>query len=229
MPLPIEPFDDPHRRSPVGSPPVHGTRLVVGVGGGTGSGKTTFAHALVAQLPMGSTSVIDHDAYYHDLAERPLAERERVNFDHPDSLDNALLVSHLRQLRAGRSIVKPRYDFATHTRCTEGVSMHATPIVIVEGILVLAILELRENFDLKLFVDAPADLRLLRRIRRDLVERGRHIDGIDAQYLATVRPMHDAFVEPSRTHADLVLSGHGAFGVALRTTADALRHRLRLD
>ena len=229
MPLPFEIFDEPSQRSPGSPPPHRGTRVVVGVGGGTGSGKTTFAHALVAQLPRGSASVIDHDAYYHDLADRPLAERERVNFDHPDSLDNELLVSHLQLLRAGRSILKPRYDFATHTRCSEGVSMDATPLVIVEGILVLAVSELRESFDLRLFVDAPADLRLLRRIRRDLVERGRHIDGIDAQYLATVRPMHDAFVEPSRTHADLVLSGHGDFGVALRTTADALRHRLRLD
>ena len=205
------------------------TRIVVGVGGGTGSGKTTFAHALVAQLPSGAATVLDHDAYYHDLAQLPFGARHRVNFDHPDSLDNALLGKHLDELRAGKSIEKPRYDFATHTRATGGSTVVPAPLVIVEGILVLAIRELRDRFDLKLFVDAPADLRLLRRIRRDIVERGRDIDGIDEQYRATVRPMHEAFVEPSRAFADLVLSGLGESGIALRTAADALRHRLRLE
>lgn len=205
------------------------TSLVVGIGGGTGSGKTTFAKALLGALPPGAALVLDHDAYYRDLRDRPLAQRERVNFDHPDSLESDLLASHLDALRAGRAIVKPVYDFETHTRCEGGVGVEPVPVVIVEGILALAVDSLRERFDLLLFLDAPADLRLLRRIRRDLVERGRGIEGIGRQYETSVRPMHEAFVEPSRARADLVIGGLGDSSNALRTTADALRHRLRLN
>jgi len=205
------------------------TTLIVAIGGGTGSGKTTFAHRLVASLPHGVATVLDHDAYYRDLSARPFAERCRANFDHPDSLENELLDRHLEALRAGQRIEKPRYDFSIHTRVPGGEPLEPSTLIVVEGILALAVPMLRRHYDLKLFVDAPADLRLLRRIRRDLVERGRDIDGIAAQYESTVRPMHEAFVEPSRQHADLVLSGLGDHATALRTTADALRHRLRLQ
>lgn len=202
--------------------------VTVGIGGGTGSGKTTFAMALRDVLPPGAVGLIDHDAYYRDLSHLPLEEREAVNFDHPDSLENDLLARHLDALASGACIDKPSYDFATHTRRPELERVEPTPVVVVEGILVLADARLRDRFDLKLYVDAPADVRLLRRIRRDIVERGRDIDGIAAQYETSVRAMHQMFVEPSRGFADLLVPGQGDFSNALRIAADALRHRLRL-
>jgi uridine kinase len=202
--------------------------LTVGIAGGTGSGKTTFARALRASLPPGTAVLIDHDAYYRDLAGVPAEARCGVNFDHPDALENELLAAQLDALGAGRGIDKPVYDFAHHLRAAQTERIEPAPVVLVEGILVLADPELRARFDLKLFVETPTDVRLLRRIRRDIVERGRSIDGIADQYLATVRPMHEAFVAPSRAFADLVVPGDGDFTTALRIAADALRHRLRL-
>lgn len=202
--------------------------LTVGIAGGTGSGKTTFARALRAALPPGSVALIDHDAYYRDLSHLDADARAAVNFDDPASLESELLAVHLEALRSGRAIDKPTYDFAQHVRCEATERVEAAPVILVEGILVLAAPELRANFDLKLFVDAPTDLRLLRRIRRDIVERGRTIDGIAQQYLGSVRSMHDAFVAPSRAFADLVVPGDGDFSAALRIAADALLHRLRL-
>lgn len=205
------------------------TSIVVGIGGGTGGGKTTFARSLVDALPSGAAVILDHDAYYRDLSHLPPADRARTNFDHPDSLESELCAQHLIELRAGRAIHKPIYDFRTHTRTATTEVVEAAPVIVVEGILALAVAALREHFDLRLFVDAPADLRLLRRIRRDIHDRGRDIDSIARQYEGSVRPMHEAFVEPSRACADMVISGLGDFGNALRTTADALRHRLRLE
>jgi uridine kinase len=202
--------------------------LTVGIAGGTGSGKTTFARALRAALPPGSVALIDHDAYYRDLSHLDPAARAAVNFDDPASLESELLASHLDALSEGRSIQKPTYDFAQHVRRTATETVEAAPVILVEGILVLAAPELRSRFDLRLFVDAPTDVRLLRRIRRDIVERGRTIDGIAQQYLGSVRSMHDAFVAPSRSFADLVVPGDGDFGAALRIASDALLHRLRL-
>ncbi|MGA0059024.1 MAG: uridine kinase [Planctomycetota bacterium] len=202
--------------------------LTVGIAGGTGSGKTTFARALRAALPPGSVALIDHDAYYRDLSHLEPDARAAVNFDDPASLESELLAEHLDALAAGQSIQKPTYDFAQHVRCAATETVDAAPVILVEGILVLAAPELRARFDLRLFVDAPTDIRLLRRIRRDIVERGRTIDGIAQQYIGSVRAMHDAFVAPSRSFADLVVPGDGDFSVALRIAADALLHRLRL-
>lgn len=202
--------------------------LTVGIAGGTGSGKTTFARALRAALPPGSVALIDHDAYYRDLSHLSPEERAAVNFDDPASLESELLATHLDALADGKAIEKPVYDFARHVRCEETETVPAAPVILVEGILVLASPELRSRFDLRLFVDAPTDVRLLRRIRRDIVERGRTIDGIAQQYIGSVRSMHDAFVAPSRAFADLVVPGDGDFGTALRIAADALLHRLDL-
>lgn len=202
--------------------------LTVGIAGGTGSGKTTFARALRAALPPGSVALIDHDAYYRDLSHLSPEDRAAVNFDDPASLESELLATHLDALADGMPIEKPVYDFARHVRCNETETIPAAPVIVVEGILVLASPELRSRFDLRLFVDAPTDVRLLRRIRRDIVERGRTIDGIAQQYIGSVRSMHDAFVAPSRAFADLVVPGDGDFGTALRIAADALLHRLDL-
>lgn len=189
--------------------------LLIGIAGGTGSGKTTVARQIRESLPPGHCSRVDHDSYYRDLADIPMEERVKVNFDHPDSLDNELLVSHLAALRRGESIRKPVYDFATHTRSGEFTEVRPSPVVIVEGILVLADPEVREQLDVKVFVDTDADVRVFRRIRRDMAERGREFEEIRRQYYDTVRPMHLAFVEPSRSHADLIIPEGGQNKVAI--------------
>lgn len=178
----------------------------VAIVGGTGSGKTTLASALAAQLGQ-RCAVIDHDSYYRDLSHLQPAARAAVNFDHPDSLENSLLVDHLHRLRAGRSVDKPTYCFATHTRKPDRKWVEPKPVVIVEGILLLALPELRNAFDLKVFVHVDDDVRALRRLRRDVSERGRTVDSVVSQWLQTVRPMHERFVAPSRRSADLVISG----------------------
>ena len=188
------------------SPTRENACTTVAIVGGTGSGKTTLSSALAAQLGE-RCAVIDHDSYYRDLSHLLPAARAAVNFDHPDSLENSLLVDHLHPLRAGRSIDKPTYCFATHTRKPERKWVEPKPVVIVEGILLLALPELRNAFDLKVFVDVDDDVRALRRLRRDVSERGRTVDSVVAQWLQTVRPMHERFVAPSRRSADLVISG----------------------
>ena len=178
--------------------------LVIGIAGGTGSGKTTVAARIGEALPPDRAVVIQHDWYYLDRSHLTEEARALVNFDEPDALDNARLRSDLQALKEGRTAVCPRYDFASHTRLSEGrVAPH--PIVIVEGILLFAVPALRDAFDLRLFVDTDDDVRLLRRIRRDVEERGRDIGSIEAQYRASVRPMHQLHVAPSRKHAHLII------------------------
>ena len=179
---------------------------IIGIGGGTASGKTTVARGLASALG-ARASLLMHDRYYRSPPDG--IDRATWNYDHPDSLETDLLVAHLRELRAGRSIGMPRYDYHRHARA-EGVDViEPRPIVIVEGVLVLADLELRRCFDRTVFVHAPADLRLIRRLRRDVSERGRTPMDVLEQYLATVRPMHERFVETSRAHAGLVIDGTG--------------------
>ncbi|MCB9739278.1 MAG: uridine kinase [Deltaproteobacteria bacterium] len=200
--------------------------LVIGIAGGTGSGKSTIARAIVSEFRGEDVIHIQHDAYYRDRADLTAEQRARVNYDHPDSLDNALLVEHLDALLAWRSIERPNYDFVTHRRTPRYTPVAPTPIVIVEGILLFEDRRLVDRFDIKLFVDTPADIRILRRIRRDMKERGRSFDEIRKQYYETVRPMHEAFVEPTRRLADLIIPEGGNNRVAIEVIVDRIRRDL---
>jgi uridine kinase len=183
--------------------------FVVGIAGGTGSGKTTVARNVMAALPAGAAVLIDHDAYYRDRSTLPPEERERVNFDHPDAIETPLLEAHLVALRAGATIEVPQYDYREHARRRETRRVAPAAVVVVEGILVLAEERLRAQMNLKIFVDTDADVRLMRRLRRDMEQRGRTFAQVREQYAETVRPMHLAFVEPSKRFADLILPEGG--------------------
>src|SRR5688572_30216148 len=189
--------------------------LVVGIAGGTGSGKTTVAHKLAAAMPPGRCITIEHDSYYRDQSHLSLEDRARINYDHPASLESKLLAYHLGELRSGRGVEIPIYDFATHCRRVETRRVTPARVIIVEGILVFTELELREHMDIKIFVDTDSDIRLIRRIRRDLEQRGRTFQSICDQYYATVRPMHLEHVEPSKRWADLIVPEGGDNKVAL--------------
>jgi uridine kinase len=189
--------------------------LVVGIAGGTGSGKTTVANKLAAAMPAGRCVTIEHDAYYRDQQHLSFEERTQVNYDHPASLESSLLATHLRDLRAGNAVAVPIYDFATHTRRPETRPVAPAPLIIVEGILVFAEAALREQMDIKIFVDTDPDIRLIRRIRRDLEVRGRTFQSVRDQYYATVRPMHIEYVEPTKRWADLIVPEGGDNHVAL--------------
>lgn len=190
--------------------------LIIGVVGGSGSGKTTVARAL--QHATNSTAAfIDQDAYYRDLSHLSLDERRTVNFDHPDSLDNDLMLRQLQALAEGRAIDKPTYDFEQHTRARATVRIEPAAIVVVDGILLFTDARLREMFDIKLYVDVDDDVRFIRRLQRDVAERGRSMDDVIRQYLATVRPMHLEFVEPSKRWADVIVpeGGHNRIAVEM--------------
>ncbi len=189
--------------------------LVVGIAGGTGSGKTTVAHKLAAAMPADRCVTIEHDAYYRDQAHLTFEERATINYDHPSSLESSLLAEHLQALRTGHTVAVPVYDFATHTRRRETRAVAPARVIIVEGILVFTEAQLREQMDIKIFVDTDADIRLMRRIRRDLEQRGRTFQSIRDQYYATVRPMHLEYVEPTKRWADLIIPEGGDNRVAL--------------
>lgn len=203
--------------SPIPLPawPAHGDRpVIIGVAGGSGSGKTTIALAVIESVGSDRVVLIQHDAYYRDQTAVAPEARAKVNYDHPASLESELLVAHLEELLAGRPVEKPLYDFALHNRRAETETVRPKPVVLVEGILVLAEPELRDLMDLKIYVDADADLRLMRRLERDTQERGRSVSSVLDQYRATVRPMHLQFVEPSKRHADLVVGGSSDRAIA---------------
>lgn len=201
--------------SPVVRASVQTKPFVIGIAGGTGSGKTTIAEKIASSVPTGTATVLTHDAYYRDLRSLTPEARGRINFDHPDSLETDLLIDHLARLRAGETIEMPQYDFSRHARLDETIPVKPMPLLIVEGILVFVEPKLRELMDLKIFVDTDADIRILRRIRRDIEVRGRSFESIRDQYYATVRPMHLQFVEPSKRHADVILPEGGRTDVAL--------------
>lgn len=189
--------------------------VIIGIAGGSGSGKTTVIRKIMEALDAASVAVIEHDAYYKDLRHLSAEERQRINFDHPDSLETSLLLAHIQQLLAGQSIEKPTYDYNRHTRNEETIHITPRPIIIVDGILVLAESALADLMDIKIFVDTDGDVRLLRRIRRDIEERGRSIENILTQYERTVRPMYIQFVEPSKRRADVIIPRGGHNQVAI--------------
>src|SRR3954447_1944916 len=189
--------------------------LTIGVAGGTGSGKTTVARALMDASGPDSVAFLPHDAYYRDYSHLPFEDRVRVNWDHPDSLETDLLVRQLSCLISGRPIERPRYDFRTYSRLEDTFHMEPRPIIIVEGILILVERDLRDLLDIKVFVDTDADIRFIRRLQRDVDERARSVKSVIEQYLGTVRPMHLDFVEPSKRYADLIIPEGGYNRVAI--------------
>lgn len=191
------------------------TPFVIGIAGGTGSGKTTVARAIVSRVGEERIAFLSHDAYYRDFVDLPKTILDGKNFDHPDSLETELLVRHLKALRQGMVVETPVYDFKVHRRASETRRVEPRKVILVDGILIYVEPELRKLFDVKIFVDTDADIRLIRRIKRDIAERGRTLENVVAQYEATVRPMHLEFVEPSKRYADLIVPEGGENTVAL--------------
>lgn len=187
--------------------------LIIGIAGGSGSGKTTVAQTILQRVGPPRIAFLQHDSYYRDLSGLPPARRAEVNFDHPDSLETDLLIQHILDLKDGHPVEVPIYDFATHSRTMQTFTVQPRPVILVEGILIFAEKALRELFDVKIFVDTDSDIRFIRRLQRDIAERGRTVESVIKQYLATVRPMHLEFVEPSKRYADVIIP-EGGFNVA---------------
>ncbi len=199
--------------------------VTIGVAGGTASGKSTISSAILAQVGAENIAHILHDSYYsswYDLAD-PGQGPHDINFDHPDSLETSLMIEHIRALQRWEAVNIPVYDFVKQERSTESIRLDPCPVLLVEGILVLAEHPLRELFDMKIFVDTPADIRFIRRLKRDIAERGRTLESVIEQYERTVRPMHNAFVEPSKRHADVIVPQGGFNTVAIDMLADRVR------
>ncbi len=189
--------------------------VIIGVAGGTGSGKTSFATAVTARVGAERVALLSQDAYYHDPSHLPPEERALINYDHPRAYDGELLVSHLDALERGERVPKLGYDFVSHARVALGGYLEPKPIVLLEGILILEDERIRDRLDIKIFIDTDADVRVLRRLRRDIVERGRTLESVTRQYLDTVRPMHMEFTEPSKRYADLIIPQGAENKVAL--------------
>jgi uridine kinase len=189
--------------------------LIIGIAGGTGSGKTTVVRKIVERLPAGEVVLLPQDSYYKDSSHLPLEERLEINFDHPESIEFDLLTKHLKELRKGHSVEQPIYSYLTCTRADETITVNPRDVVIVEGILVLCNPELRKMMDLKVFVDADPDDRLIRVINRDIVERGRSVNKVMERYEQTVKPMHQQFIEPTKRYADLIIPQGGNNHIAI--------------
>ena len=200
--------------------------MIIGISGGTGSGKTTVANRILESVRASEVVFIQQDSYYRNIEDLPLDIREVANFDHPDALDNELLINHVRRLKSGEPIELPLYDFKTNSRLNETRTVESKPIVIVEGILIFAEPRLLEQMDIKVFVDTPDDIRFIRRLRRDLAERGRTLESVIEQYIGTVRPMHMQFVEPSKRHADVIIPEGGHNLVSIDLLSLKIRERL---
>lgn len=203
--------------------------MIIGICGGTGSGKTTVANRILESVNAGEVAFLQQDLYYRNLDQIPLDLRQKINFDHPDAIDNDLLVEHLRALKAGRAVEIPIYDFKTHTRRPETARMEPKPIIIIEGILIFADARLLAEMDIKVFVDTPDDLRFIRRLKRDVAERGRTMESVVEQYLNSVRPMHMQFVEPSKRLADVIIPEGGSNLVGIGLISGRIRERLRRE
>jgi len=200
--------------------------MFIGICGGTGSGKTTIARAIVDAVGAERVVLVEQDSYYRNLADMPLDERHQANFDHPDSIDSDMLVDHLMRLKQGLTVEMPLYDFVTHTRSDRIEIIEPRPVVIVEGILIFSEPRVLDLLDVRIFVDTPSDVRLMRRLRRDIIERGRTFERTMAQYERTIRPMHFEFVEPSKRHADIIIPEGGQFGVSVKFLCSLVREKL---
>jgi len=200
--------------------------LIIGIAGGTGSGKTTVVEQIVEELPAGEVCVISQDSYYRDTSHLPLEERTKINFDHPQAIDFELLAKHLKQLRAGKSIEQPIYSFIEHNRTGETITTHPKKVVIVEGILILTNKSIRDMLDIKLFVHADSDERLIRRINRDIQDRGRTIEEVLERYKTTLKPMHQQFIEPTKEYADIIIPTNRYNTVAVQVLQRIINHTL---
>lgn len=189
--------------------------LVIGIAGGTGSGKTTVANVILERVGKNHIAYLPHDAYYRELSDLPPDQKAAVNFDHPDSLETELMIKHIHELKNGQSVELPIYDFSIHSRTGRTIRVNPARVIIVEGILIFAEPELRKLFDVKLFVDTDADVRFIRRLQRDITERGRTTEMVIRQYLTTVRPMHLEFAEPSKRYANVIIPEGGLNAVAM--------------
>jgi uridine kinase len=203
--------------------------MVIGICGGTGSGKTTVAHKIVAAVGAENVVFLQQDAYYRDLGDMPLEVKHHVNYDHPDAFDNDLLINHLRTLKAGESVAQPIYDYTLHTRTNVKQQIEPRPVIIIEGILIFVSAELRSLMDMKVFVDTDADIRFIRRLQRDLEERARTPRSVIDQYQATVRPMHLQFVEPSKRYADIIIPDGGDNQVGIDLITEKIKAILKLQ
>src|SRR5919202_1511008 len=203
--------------------------MIIGICGGTGSGKKTVAKKILESVSAADVAFLQQDSYYRNRAELPLDYRRQVNFDHPDAIDNDLLVEHLRALKAGRAVELPIYDFKNHVRLPETQRVEPKLIIILEGILIFAEPRLLAEMDIKVFVDTPDDIRFIRRLRRDVAERGRTVDSVIEQYLATVRPMHMQFVEPSKRVADVIIPEGGYNMVSIDLLSGKIRERVAVE
>ncbi len=203
--------------------------MIIGICGGTGSGKTTIARSIVDAVGRPNVVLVEQDSYYRNLSDMPLDERHQANFDHPDSIDSDMLVNHLMRLKQGLSVEMPLYDFVTHTRSEEIEVIEPKPVVIVEGILIFAEARVLDLLDVRVFVDTPDDVRLMRRLRRDITERGRTFERTLEQYERTIRPMHFEFVEPSKRHADIIIPEGSNTGVTVDFLCSMVREKLNTE
>ena len=203
--------------------------MIIGICGGTGSGKTTIARSIVESVSAQNVVLVEQDSYYRNLSDMPLDERHQANFDHPDSLDSDMLVNHILRLKQGLSIEMPLYDFATHTRSERIEIIEPRPVVIVEGILIFAEPRVLDLLDVRVFVDTPDDIRLMRRLRRDITERGRTFERTLEQYERTIRPMHYEFVEPSKRHADIIIPEGAQTGVTVEVLCGLVQRKLNKE
>lgn len=201
--------------------------LIIGVGGGSGSGKTTVVSKIVEGIGRDQIVLIEHDSYYRDLSHLPISDRVKQNFDHPASLETELLIRHLDALKSGYKIEIPVYDFIEHTRAPESISVAPKKVILIDGILIFSEPNLRKRMDIKIFVDTDDDVRLLRRLKRDINERGRDFDGVLKQYELYVRPMHLEFVEPSKRYADIIIPRGGENAVALEMINALVKGKLQ--
>ncbi len=200
--------------------------LIIGIAGGTGSGKTTVVDQIVEELPADEVCVISQDSYYHDTSNLTYDERVKINFDHPNSIDFDLLVSHLKELRKGNSFEQPVYSFVEHNRTGETITTFPKKVIIVEGILILAHPDIREMFDIKIFVHADSDERLIRRLKRDIATRGRDLEEILNRYQTTLKPMHQQFIEPTKEFADIIIPTNRYNNVAVNVIRSIIHQKL---